>query len=45
MVEDRVVVESGKDANRVTGTIFPEELQQKEKKDSEPKKAADNKNK
>lgn len=43
MVEDRVIVESGKDVNRVTGTIFPEELQQQQKQDSEPKKAADNK--
>ncbi|HEY1270281.1 MAG TPA: lipopolysaccharide transport periplasmic protein LptA [Candidatus Binatia bacterium] len=30
MVEDRVVVESGKDVDRVTGTIFPGELQQKD---------------
>ncbi len=29
MVEDRVIVESGKDTPRVTGTIFPGELQQK----------------
>lgn len=43
MVEDKVVVESGKDVDRVRGTIFPEELQQGQKKDSEPKKAADNK--
>jgi lipopolysaccharide export system protein LptA len=41
MVEDKVIVESGKDVPRVNGTIFPEELQQK--KDSEPKKAADTK--
>ena len=41
MLDDRVVVESGKDVNRVTGMIFPEELQQK--KDSEPKKAGDSK--
>jgi|GEM_PF-377985 lipopolysaccharide export system protein LptA len=30
MVEDRVTVESGKDTPRVTGTIFPSELQQKD---------------
>jgi lipopolysaccharide export system protein LptA len=30
MVEDRVVVESGKDVDRVVGTIFPGELQQKD---------------
>jgi len=37
MVEDRMIVESGKN-QRVEGTIFPEELQQK-KGDSEPTKA------
>jgi lipopolysaccharide export system protein LptA len=36
MVEDRMIVESGKN-RRVEGTIFPEELQQK-KTDPEPKK-------
>lgn len=39
MVEDRVIVESGKGKPRVEATIFPEELQQQQKKDSEPKKA------
>ena len=37
MTEDRIIVESGKD-QRVVGTIFPEELQQK-KGDTEPTKA------
>jgi lipopolysaccharide export system protein LptA len=43
MVEDRVIVETGKDVPRVEATIYPEELQQQQKPDSEPKKAADNK--
>jgi lipopolysaccharide export system protein LptA len=42
MVEDRVIVESGK-CGRVNGTIFPEEFQQDQKKEGEPKKAADTK--
>jgi lipopolysaccharide export system protein LptA len=37
MTEDRMIVESGKN-QRVEGTIFPEELQQK-KGDNEPTKA------
>jgi lipopolysaccharide export system protein LptA len=40
MVEDRMIVESGKTKPRVEMTIFPEELQQQQKKDSEPKATA-----